>query len=69
MSKPRIAFLGLGIMGGGMARRLLSHEFPLTVFNRSPEKSKVFAARGATRRDRLGDGGQQRGSYRHHGRG
>ena len=48
MSKPRIAFLGLGIMGGGMARRLLGHEFPLTVFNRSPEKSKVFVTNGAT---------------------
>lgn len=47
MSKPRIAFLGLGIMGGGMARRLLAGGFPLTVFNRNPEKSKSFAAEGA----------------------
>jgi 3-hydroxyisobutyrate dehydrogenase len=43
MSKPCIAFLGLGIMGGGMARRLLANDFPLTVFNRSAEKSKPFA--------------------------
>lgn len=48
MSKPRIAFLGLGIMGGGMARRILNHGFPLTVFNRNPEKSKPLAANGAT---------------------
>ena len=47
MSKPHIAFLGLGIMGGGMARRLLTNGFPLTVFNRNPEKSKPFAALGA----------------------
>lgn len=47
MSKPRIAFLGLGIMGSGMARRLLVNGFPLTVFNRNPEKSKAFAAGGA----------------------
>jgi 3-hydroxyisobutyrate dehydrogenase len=47
MSKPRIAFLGLGIMGGGMARNLLTKGFPLTVFNRNPEKSKPFAAEGA----------------------
>ena len=47
MSKPRIAFLGLGIMGGGMARRLLTNGFPLTVFNRNAEKSKPFAAEGA----------------------
>ncbi len=47
MSKPRIAFLGLGIMGSGMARRLLVNGFPLTVFNRNAEKSKLFAAGGA----------------------
>jgi len=47
MNKPRIAFLGLGIMGSGMARRLLANGFPLTVFNRNVEKSKPFAAQGA----------------------
>ncbi len=46
MSKPRIAFLGLGIMGSGMARRLLANGFPLTVFNRNAEKTKSFAADG-----------------------
>src|SRR5881628_1745921 len=38
----KIAFLGLGIMGGGMARRLLANGFPVTVFNRDPEKSRSF---------------------------
>jgi 3-hydroxyisobutyrate dehydrogenase len=47
MNKPHIAFLGLGIMGSGMARRLLMHGFPLTVFNRNAEKSKPFAVEGA----------------------
>jgi len=47
MGKPRIAFLGLGIMGSGMARRLLVNGFPLTVFNRNAEKSKPFATEGA----------------------
>jgi len=47
MSKPAIAFLGLGLMGSGMAGRLLAHGFPLTVFNRSPEKAKALAAAGA----------------------
>ncbi len=47
MNKPRIAFLGLGIMGGGMARQLLKNNFPLAVFNRNAEKSKPFAAEGA----------------------
>ena len=47
MNKPRIAFFGLGIMGSGMARRLLVNGFPLTVFNRNAEKAKPFAAEGA----------------------
>lgn len=47
MSKPRIAFLGLGIMGSGMARRLLANGFPLAVYNRNQEKAKPFAAEGA----------------------
>ena len=48
MNKPRIAFLGLGIMGSGMARRLLANGFPLTVFNRNIERAKPFVADGAT---------------------
>jgi len=47
MNPPRIAFLGLGIMGSGMARRLLGAKFPLTVFNRDAAKSAPFAAEGA----------------------
>ena len=34
-------------MGSGMARRLLANGFPLTVYNRNPEKSKPFATEGA----------------------
>lgn len=47
MSFPRVAFLGLGIMGGGMARRLLGAGFPLTVYNRNPAKAAELAAAGA----------------------
>jgi 3-hydroxyisobutyrate dehydrogenase len=47
MSKPHVAILGLGIMGGGMATRLLSLSFPLTVYNRSREKAAKFADAGA----------------------
>ncbi len=39
MTKPRVAFLGLGTMGSGMARRLLGAGFPLTVYNRSAGKA------------------------------
>lgn len=45
--KPRVAFLGLGLMGAGMARRLLGAGFPLTVFNRDHAKTAPFAAAGA----------------------
>jgi 3-hydroxyisobutyrate dehydrogenase len=47
MSKPHIAVLGLGIMGGGMAGRLLSAGFPLSVYNRNREKATKFAEGGA----------------------
>jgi 3-hydroxyisobutyrate dehydrogenase len=47
MSKPRVAFLGLGIMGSGMARRLLANGFPVAVFNRNPKKASAFADAGA----------------------
>src|SRR5690348_12191137 len=47
MSKLRVGFLGLGIMGSGMARRLIANGFPVAVYNRNPEKTKVFAQAGA----------------------
>jgi 3-hydroxyisobutyrate dehydrogenase len=47
MAKPRIAIIGLGIMGSGMAGRLLSANFPLTVYNRKHEKAKPLADAGA----------------------
>jgi len=47
MSKPHIAFLGLGLMGSGMARQLLAKGFPLTVFNRNTEKARPLADEGA----------------------
>jgi 3-hydroxyisobutyrate dehydrogenase len=47
MSKPSVAILGLGIMGSGMASRLLSANFPLAVYNRNREKCAPFASAGA----------------------
>ncbi len=34
-------------MGSGMAQRLLAGDFPVLVYNRNPEKAKLFAGRGA----------------------
>ena len=47
MTKPRVAILGLGIMGQGMAGRLLSAGFPLAVYNRKPEKAEHLKSAGA----------------------
>jgi 3-hydroxyisobutyrate dehydrogenase len=46
-SKLRVALCGLGLMGGGMARRLLGAGFPLSVYNRSADKAAALAKDGA----------------------
>jgi len=43
----KIAYLGLGTMGSGMASNLLKAGYQLTVWNRSAEKCKPFARKGA----------------------
>jgi len=44
--KIPVAILGLGIMGSGMARRLASSGFPLSVYSRSREKAAPFSELG-----------------------
>src|SRR5215468_6910191 len=44
---PRVAVLGLGTMGAGMARSLLRAGLPVDVWNRTPERAADVAARGA----------------------
>jgi len=46
MSK-RIGFAGLGLMGSRMARNLLDKGFPLTVWNRTPERCRPLEQGGA----------------------
>lgn len=46
-SSTRIGFIGIGLMGLPLCRRLLDAGFPLTVWNRSPEKCRPLAERGA----------------------
>src|SRR5207244_8018558 len=43
----KISYLGLGTMGSGMAFNLLKAGYELTVWNRSAEKCKPFARKGA----------------------
>jgi 3-hydroxyisobutyrate dehydrogenase len=47
MSKQRVALIGLGIMGSGMAGRLLSAGFPLVIYNRNRDKASPFRGAGA----------------------
>lgn len=46
-SKTRIAFLGTGLMGAPMTRRLLAAGFAVTVWNRDASKAEPLAAAGA----------------------
>src|SRR5438132_3482354 len=43
----KISYLGLGTMGSGMVSNLLKAGYELTVWNRSVERSKPFARKGA----------------------
>lgn len=44
----RVAILGTGIIGSGMARNLLAKGFDVTVWNRTPQKAQPLVELGAT---------------------
>jgi 3-hydroxyisobutyrate dehydrogenase len=48
MMAERLGFVGLGIMGGGMAANLLRAGHAVTVWNRTPERAKDALGLGAT---------------------
>ena len=48
-AKTRVAFLGLGAMGLPMAEHVFAAGFPLTVWNRTPQKADGLVAAGAVR--------------------
>ena len=68
--KPRVAILGLGIMGSGMAGRVFQRGFPLVVYNRNRDKAGAARRKGRdgrNRRERSGIAGRhyhQRGGGR-----
>ena len=47
MNETKIALLGLGLMGSGMAGRLLDAGYPLSVCNRTADKTQALVDRGA----------------------
>ena len=52
---PATAVIGLGNMGSGLAEALLSADVAVTVWNRTPGKSRPLADRGATVADSAAD--------------
>ncbi len=48
MSKERVAFIGIGVMGKSMAGHILEAGYPLTVYNRTQSKADDLVALGAT---------------------
>ncbi|GAH44070.1 unnamed protein product, partial [marine sediment metagenome] len=46
-SKPKVGYIGLGLMGKSMARNILRAGFPLVVHNRSREAVKELVEEGA----------------------
>ncbi len=43
----KIAYIGMGIMGRGMAANLVKAGYPVTVWNRSPERMQPLVEKGA----------------------
>src|SRR5262245_43839408 len=47
MSEQSVGFIGVGRMGGRLARRLIDAKFPLTIFDTNEAAVREFAALGA----------------------
>jgi len=47
----RVAVIGTGIMGSGIAANFLKHGYPVTVWNRTPEHAQTLLDQGATLAD------------------
>ena len=46
-TKPRLGYIGMGLMGAPMTRRLLDAGYEVAVWNRSAQKTKPLVAKGA----------------------
>jgi 3-hydroxyisobutyrate dehydrogenase-like beta-hydroxyacid dehydrogenase len=47
-NKLTVGFIGMGHMGGAMAKRLLDAGYPLTVYDRTPERTQELERQGAS---------------------
>lgn len=57
--KQRIAFIGLGVMGNGMACRLVESGYDVTVYNRTRAKAEEIAGLGARVADTPADAARE----------
>ncbi|MDX5432061.1 MAG: NAD(P)-dependent oxidoreductase [Halomonas sp.] len=55
MTQPRLGFIGIGLMGDPMTRRLLQAGFAVTVWNRTPAKAEPLREAGATLAGSIGE--------------
>lgn len=55
MTQPRLGFIGIGLMGDPMTRRLLQAGFEVRVWNRTPAKVEVLREAGARVADSIGE--------------
>jgi 3-hydroxyisobutyrate dehydrogenase len=57
--KPRIAYIGLGVMGAGMACRLVESGYEVVVYNRTRAKAEEVAKLGARLADSPADAARE----------
>lgn len=55
IARERIGFLGAGVMGAGMVRRMLTDGYLVSVWSRSRERHRDLEAAGAVLRDSIAD--------------
>lgn len=55
MTQPRLGFIGIGLMGDPMTRRLLQAGFEVHVWNRTPQKAERLREAGARVADSIGE--------------
>src|SRR5437762_12487700 len=47
MAAVRVGWIGTGVMGAPMCGHLIASRYPVTVFNRTPERARPLLERGA----------------------
>ena len=51
----RIAFIGIGVMGTGMARNLLNHGYEVNIYTRTKSRAEELISEGAVWKDSIAE--------------